>query len=82
MFKSSTASPSPAGEYASKESALSAIFICCHPAAPVVITVFLFDHCWPLLSTIFMKSSVAAGASIQNDTPVAPVKSLYPNPPS
>jgi hypothetical protein len=62
MSLSSTASPSPPGEYASTVSADKSRVICCQPAAPVVKPAPLFDHCWPLLSTIFMKNPVAAGA--------------------
>jgi len=42
----------------------------------VVNAAFLFDHCCPFVSTIFMKKVVAAGMFTQKDIPVAPVKSL------
>ena len=76
MLRSSTESPSPVGEYWSTVRVESVMVICCQPAAPVVSTLPLFDHCWPLVSISFTNSSVAAGALIQKVNVVAPVKSL------
>jgi hypothetical protein len=49
---------------------------CCQPVPRVVNPAPLFDHCWPLVSTILMKKPVALAVFIHRLIPVAPVKSL------
>jgi hypothetical protein len=82
LYRSRVVSPPTFGEKASIVNMENARFTCCHPVPRVVVPLFLFDHCCPLVSTILMKNPVALVVYIHRLMPVAPVKSLYPRPPS